>query len=219
MKNLLKKSAKYVFSIVPLAAIVMVVNFGKPLNATLSATGNAPGTYNVFSDDLPCGYTQKGPLVTPQKPTFVTNNYVPILQFPAGIFPGTNVTIGNAIYSQGETDQLILQEDGNLVLYCTTCNPLKPLWASQTRGKDAKTLFFQTDGDLVLRNSFGRTVWHSNIHSTCAGSEQAYFTLQDDGNLVMLYNQNPDATGSTYLLGSTGCTNDQSKMSHPGKIQ
>jgi len=213
MKNSLKTSFKYVFSIIPLGAILLTVN--------LIETHLNPKTVHILNKpaDLPCGFVAKGPLLQPQKPTFVTNNNIPILQFPAGNFPGTNTPVGNALYSAGESDQLILQEDGNLVLYCTSCNPLKPLWSTQTRGKDGKTLYFLTNGDLVLRNSYGKTIWHSNIHSTCAGSERAYFTLQDDGNLLMLINQNDDNTGSAYLLGSTGCTNDQPKSAHQAKIE
>ncbi len=215
MKNYLKTSLKYVFSVIPLAAIILIADSGKPL--TVPAPGKAMAA--VAPADLPCGFVAKGPLQQPQKPTFTTNNNIPVLQSVPGVFPGTNVTVPNTVMSAGGSDQLILQDDGNLVLYCTTCNPVKPLWASQTRGKDAKTLYFQTDGDLVLRNSYGKTVWHSNIRSTCSGSERAYFTLQDDGNMVMLINQNADNTGSAYLLGATGCTNDQPKSAHQAKIE
>jgi hypothetical protein len=224
MNNLFKNSGKYAFSIIPLAAIILWVNFNKLPNKTAPVAGIAThSNAGAFAAnpinrlaDLPCGYQAKGPMLPAQKPTFVTNAYVPVLQYPAGNFPGTNVQIGNAIYSPGQTAQLILQDDGNLVLYCTTCNPVKPLWSSQTKGKDGKTLFFQADGDLVLRNSLGKSIWHSNIHSTCAGADQAYFSLQDDGNMLMLYNNDNQ---HAYLLGSTGSTNDQYKMSHPGKIQ
>ena len=213
MKNPLKTPFKYVFSIIPLGAILLTVNFKKPVNEN-----KATATVNK-SADLPCGFVQKGPLLQPQKPTFVTNNNIPVLQNPAGNFPGTNTMVPNALYSITGGDQLVLQDDGNLVIYCKSCYPAKPLWSAETRGKDGKTLYFLTSGDLVLRNSNGKTVWHSNIRSTCPGSERAYFTLQDDGNMLMLINQNSDNTGSAYLLGSTGCTNDQPKSSHPAKIE
>jgi hypothetical protein len=219
MKKLFKKNITYLFSVIPLTLIVFTIKLRSVENfistSCLTPVLNKTKTF----DDLPCGFVAKGPMLHPQKPTFVTNNYIPILQYPTGNFPGTNVQIYNSIYSEHQTDQLIIQEDGNLVLYCITCTPVKPLWSAQTRGKDGKALFFQADGDLVLRNSLGKTVWHSNIHSKCAGSERAYFSLQDDGNLVMLYDQNTDNTGATYYLGSTGSTNDQLKSSHPGKIE
>ena len=219
MKNVLKQSAKYAFSIVPLVAIVIFAYFKKsPIGFTPPAS--RPNAMAVFPGkefaDLPCGFVSHGKQQA-EKPTFVTNPYIPILQYPTGNFPGTDVKIFNSIFSEHQSDDLELQVDGNLVLYCLTCNPKKPLWSSQTNGKDGKTLFFQPDGDLVLRNSLGKTIWHYNIHSTCPGSDKAYFTLQDDGNLAMLYD---DAeAGLTHYLGGTGSTNDQAKMTHPGKIQ
>jgi len=220
MKNPLKTSFKYVFSIIPLGAILLTINLiGPHLNPkAVNTSAKAAATVNKLAD-IPCGFVAKGPLQQPQKPTFVTNNNIPVLQYPTGNFPGTTIQVGNAIYSASETDQLILQEDGNLVLYCTTCQPVRPLWSTQTRGKEGRALYFQSDGDLVLRNAYNKIIWHSNIHSTCAGSERAYFSLQDDGNLVMLINQNDDNTGNAFLLGSTGCTNDQPKSAHQAKIE
>jgi hypothetical protein len=218
MKKPFKKSISYMFSIIPLLLFIVTVNSKKNGNfvppSSLTPVSNKV-TAKIF-DELPCGFVSRGKQL-PEKPTFVTNNYIPILQYPTGNFPGTNVQIYNSIYSEHQNDQLILQVDGNLVLYCLTCNPVKAIWSAQTQGKDGKVLFFQPDGDLVLHNSLGKVIWHSNIHSTCAGSDQAYFTLQDDGNLAMLYNDPTD--GVTHYLGGTGSTNDQTKMSHPGKIQ
>jgi len=225
MKKFLKTSTLYLSAIMPLVAVAAIFTFEKsPVNfdraqLTDPSIGNAAG--------LPCGFVAKGPRQHPQKPTFISNNYIPILQFPAGNFAGTTTQVDNSIYSEGKNDQLVLQEDGNLVIYCVSCNPAKAIWSSQTNGKDARTLFFQTDGDLVLRDSNNKTVWHSNIISKCAGSELAYFALQDDGNLLMLYDdysQTPaDANGTdnalvTCFLGGSGSTNSQAKMSHPGKI-
>jgi hypothetical protein len=122
---------------------------------------------------------------------------------------------------QVKHDQLILQPDGNLVIYCTSCTPSRALWNSQTNGKGVTALFFQTNGDLALKDANGKTVWHSKIISTCQGSEQAYFTFQDDGNLVMLYDETVGNGNKQIaaLLGSTGSTNNQTKSSHQGKIQ
>jgi len=222
MKNSVKKSFKYVFSIMPLAAIILIVDFTGPLNQP----GLNPKIVHLTNKTavsrqtaLPCGFVAKGPLQQPQQPTFVTDGGIPVLQYPAGLFPGTNIQVPNAVYSANKADQLVLQDDGNLVLYCLTCQPVRPLWSTQTRGKEGRTLYFQPDGDLVLRNAYGKTIWHSNIKSDCAGSERAYFTLQNDGNMLMLINQNSDNTGMAYLLGASGCTNDEHKSAHQAKIQ
>jgi hypothetical protein len=226
MKSLLNKSAKYVFSILPLAAIIIIVNLKKsPDNFIsthhLSAVANKISATNapidVF-DGLPCGFKQVG-IEDAHKPTFLTNNTIPVLQYPAGNSPGTTFQISDAIYNDSQSDQLILQADGNLVIYCTSCNPVKALWSTQTNGKGGKALFFQTDGDLVLRNANNKVIWHSNIRSTCSGSELAYYTLQDDGNLAMLYDQTVGDKQVAIYLGGTATTNNQERSPHPGKIQ
>lgn len=230
MLKLIKKSAKYVFGIMPFAALVLIVNLNKSPDSVTSKSDlpvvnniTAKEVSNAFFNNLPCGFKAQGAPQMPEKPSFTPNNGTPILQYPAGNYPGTSEQISNVLLSDGKKDQLILQPDGNLVIYCISCYPSKAIWSSQTKGKDGHTLFFQTDGDLVLRNSKGKMIWHSNVISKCAGSEKAYFTLQDDGNLVMLYNEaikkenSKDLTVATYLCGS-GSTNDQASA-HPGKIQ
>jgi len=73
---------------------------------------------------------------------------------------------------------LILQEDGNLVLYGQNG---QALWASGTDGQDVARATMQDDGNLVLYSSGGDAVWASNTF----GNDGAYLVLQDDGNLVI----------------------------------
>jgi len=225
MKQLLKKSMKYTYMVVmPILATALIVNLKKTsveekTTAIFQTESKRTFQKNATADEfdgLPCGFVAHGKQL-PEKPTFVTNNYIPILQYPAGIFAGTNTQVYDSIFSDHQNDELVLQVDGNLVIYNISNNQKKPIWSANTQGKDGKYLFFQADGDLVLRNTQGKVVWHSNIKSTCAGSELAYFTLQDDGNLAMLYNDNANAVA--YYLGGTASTNDQAKMVHPGKLQ
>ncbi len=84
---------------------------------------------------------------------------------------------------QGQTDQLtnlgyrlVLQGDGNLVLY----EGDTALWASST--SDATRFAVQDDGNLVLYNSAGTAVWSSET----SGNAGATLVLQDDGNLVLI---------------------------------
>jgi hypothetical protein len=225
MLKIIKKSATCAFGIMPLAVIILIVNFKKSPASGSSVVPVAIVAKAAFIDDLPCGFKAQGSPQLPEKPTFFTNDGTPVLQYPAGSFPGTTAQIPNVLYSENQNDQLILQPDGNLVIYCVTCIPTKALWSKQTNGKGGQTLFFQSNGDLVLHNAGGKVIWHSNIISKCAGSEQAYFTLQDDGNLAMLFDQvisKPNSTETTTVtayLGGTASTNDQAKMAHPGKLQ
>ncbi len=83
---------------------------------------------------------------------------------------------GESLESPNGRFKLVLQADGNLVLY----DKDKALWSSGTNGKDAKKLVMQNDGNLVLYGPNG-PVWASNT----SGNRGAYLVLQDDGNLVI----------------------------------
>jgi hypothetical protein len=243
MKHLIKNSLKYAFGIMPVTAILLMTNFKKSNDYLITSPASKTSTQLKVSKDetvnflsaLPCGFKSVGAFQLPERPTFLTNNSIPVLQYPAGNYPGTTLQIPDAVYSEKSNDQLILQADGNLVLYCTSCSPAKALWASETQGRGGQALFFQTDGELVLHNANGKTIWRSNIRSTCPGSELAYYTLQDDGNLAMLYNEtlavgqnvlpaspqannDPNSKIVTVYLGGTATTNNQDKSPHSGRI-
>lgn len=108
----------------------------------------------------------------------------------------------NAIYNEGKlfpfqemrtpsgNRRLILQPDGNLVLYDANN---KAVWASNTVGKNAKFLAMQTDGNLVLYNTENRPIWNSGT----ANQGGIFLVLQDDGNFV-LYTKNNIPTWATY---------------------
>lgn len=84
---------------------------------------------------------------------------------------------------------LVMQDDGNLVLYRTEGfgKPTHALWASGTDGQGADTfLAMQEDGNLVLYKGKPeaptRALWQSQTPRTRA----SYFlNLQDDANLVV----------------------------------
>jgi hypothetical protein len=86
---------------------------------------------------------------------------------------------------------LLLQSDGNLVLYGPGYHVL---WSSGTSGSGATRLVMQTDGNLVLYN-VNTPVWFT----ATGGSGPAHLTLQADGNLVT-YN---DATGAAQWQSAT----------------
>jgi hypothetical protein len=94
---------------------------------------------------------------------------------------GTASTLhkGSYIISQDLQSVLVLQTDGNLVLY----NNLHPVWSSRTSGTGADKLSMQTDGNLVLYNKSNKAIWNTKT----AGNPGASLVLQTDGNLV-LYN-------------------------------
>ncbi len=77
--------------------------------------------------------------------------------------------------------QLVMQGDGNLVLYRLDRGVLvgDALWASSTQGSGNYAVF-QQDGNLVVYSSANKAKWDSNTHGS--GTR---LVLQSDGNLVI----------------------------------
>ena len=85
--------------------------------------------------------------------------------------------------------ELLLQSDGNLVVYQGNT----PLWASGTVGQSVAIVWMQGDGNLVEYASSGKPVWASNT----AGRNGAFLRLQDDGELTIV-----DTTGIIWSKGN-----------------
>ncbi|MGY0232777.1 hypothetical protein [Longispora urticae] len=76
--------------------------------------------------------------------------------------------------------KLVMQQDGNLVLYATSDNYV--YWASGTNGNVGARWEKQSNGNLVIYKFGTNTVlWQSYT----AGVQNPYFTLQDDHNVVL----------------------------------
>ncbi len=99
------------------------------------------------------------------------------------------LTANQSLASCNGDYSLIMQGDGNLVLYQGST----PLWASNTVGSGADEAILQGDGNFVLYTSSGTPVWASNT----AGNSGAYLQVQNDGNVVVY-----SASGA--VLWSTG---------------
>ena len=107
---------------------------------------------------------------------------VNIVSSPQSILSVNNkVGANNQLMSKDLTRRLVLQTDGNLVLY----NNNNPVWASNTVGTRNPQLVLQSDGNLVLYGEGSRAVWNSGT----VGNQNSLLMLQNDGNLV-LYNEN-----------------------------
>ncbi len=72
---------------------------------------------------------------------------------------------GSAVWSSGTsgqaTDALVMQGDGNLVLYAPGG---RPIWSSGTHGQPNTVLAAQDDGNVVLYAPGGRAVWSSGTN-------------------------------------------------------
>jgi len=76
--------------------------------------------------------------------------------------------------------QLILQRDGNLVLYDRSAGR-RPLWSTQTQGQAVHDCVMQTDGNLVIYG-FPNQIWTSQTE----GHPNSFLSVQDDGNVVIV---------------------------------
>lgn len=90
--------------------------------------------------------------------------------------PGQVLRVDEAITSSDGDYRLLMQGDGNLVLY----GPGRPMWATGTSGQ-VMYAGMQDDGNFVLYAPGTVPIWASNT----AGHPGAHLLVQNDGNLVI----------------------------------
>jgi Astacin (Peptidase family M12A) len=92
---------------------------------------------------------------------------------------GQSLQPGQSLRSPNQLHTLIMQTDGNVVLYDQHS---QPLWATNTGGLITPGQFImQTDGNLVLYDTGNSPKWASNTDN----NPGAFFDIQDDGNIVV----------------------------------
>lgn len=87
-----------------------------------------------------------------------------------------NLRQDEALVSNNGLYRLIMQSDGNLVVY----SPRKPIWSTGTHGTSAHRTIVQSDGNVVTYSTKG-PVWASETRSSSANR----LVMQNDGNLVV----------------------------------
>lgn len=111
--------------------------------------------------------------------------------------PGDVLRPGWSIYSPSEQFQLLMQSDGNLVLYDGAG---KALWASGTSHHPGASAVMQTDGNLVVYDSAAHALWASQTPQ----HPGAHLSLQSDGNLVIYEGSTALWSSATNGKGSGG---------------
>jgi hypothetical protein len=102
---------------------------------------------------------------------------------PDLLISGQGLLRGQSLTSSDGRFTLILQNDGNLVIYDPSN---QPLWASNTWGHpEAAEAIMQNDGNFVVYDVAARALWSTNT----SGNPGAWVIMQSDGNLV-LYDSN-----------------------------
>ncbi|WP_275906263.1 protease pro-enzyme activation domain-containing protein [Burkholderia semiarida] len=100
--------------------------------------------------------------------------------YSGGINEGTMLKPRQAVYSASGNHELLMQDDGNLVLYNTTNGAA--VWNTRTYGNPGAYAVFQTDGNFVVYSANGTPLWYS---ATYGQSGEQYLAVQDDGNMVI----------------------------------
>ncbi|MBZ9714808.1 hypothetical protein [Deinococcus multiflagellatus] len=115
---------------------------------------------------------------------------------PDELSSGATLNINEQRASCNGRNVLIMQGDGNLVLYKNG----RAAWASQTWGNTAAArLTLGGDGHLALYKSSGQRVWTAGTW----GHPGAYLKVQDDGNVV-LYEQVGGAPRAIWATNTWG---------------
>lgn len=91
--------------------------------------------------------------------------------------PGGILRRGKSVWSCDGSKRLVMQNDGNLVLYDAT----SALWASNTGGTAASRVMMQHDGNLVVYDDHGGVYWHSGTGE----HPDSFLTLTNKGDLVV----------------------------------
>ena len=127
---------------------------------------------------------------------------------------GENLQTGQSLASPNQNYLLLLQDDGNLVLYQIAADGTRaPYWATNTEWLPASErpmlLSMQSDAHLVLYDAANLPRWSSGTWGD--GFVDPYLVLQDDSNLVIYHN------GSTPIWAS-GQVNGAGRMDGVGLV-
>ncbi len=101
------------------------------------------------------------------------------------LYTNQSLLINQSLVSTNGLYELIMQSDGNLVLYkYTGVGGWAAYWSTGTGGDGSSFLAMQPDGNLVVYKYSGGVTWNSGTY----GYGAAWLNMQNDGNLVVYLN-------------------------------
>jgi YD repeat-containing protein len=124
--------------------------------------------------------------------TYMSSGGLNLPYQPNGLQPYTTLFQNQSITSADGRFVLVLQVDGNLVLY--QLQGFQALWSSGTYGQQAAILLNLGNGNVAIFDPKFNIIWQTNTN----GYPNANLTLQNDGNLVLY-------SGSTPIWNSGTC--------------
>lgn len=120
------------------------------------------------------------------------NNYQVNTYIGTQISSGTTLHAGEYLRSPDWRYTLVMQEDGNLVVYST--DRYTPLWSSRTWNNAGAYATLQNDGNFVVYDNNGRALWNTYTYTQGA----SVLKMQSDGNLVIYRNSDNGFTWDSY---------------------
>ncbi len=161
--------------------------------ATYNFAIKAPGTPNSYNESFSLVADGWAWFNQPTSTAVNVGAYVPPPEVVSTLSANQSLASNQVLRSQDSRYRLVMQSDGNLVLY----SPNRPLWATRTQGTPANLFVVQGDGNLVVYdNTIPRPYWNSGTH----GRGGNVLVMQDDGNLV-LYNPQGQPIWHTQTAG------------------
>jgi hypothetical protein len=144
-----------------------------------SGTGGHPGAHLVVQDD-------SNLVIYARSGRALWDRHIYLAVVPGGY----RLKPGMAAVSLSRKFQLVMQYDGNLVLY----QGKHPLWATATSGRGVYANM-QPDGNFVVYSKASRPLWAAGVN--VAGS---HLEVQNDGNVVV-YSPSHQALWDTGTAG------------------
>ena len=88
---------------------------------------------------------------------------------------------GDFIHSPSGNMKLLMQEDGDIVIYCKD----KPIWSAMSSGDDIDRLYFYDDCNLAVVRNDRSYAWSTDTHATPNKPTPEVLTILDEGNLIL----------------------------------
>ncbi|HEX3563918.1 MAG TPA: hypothetical protein VHU17_00985 [Acidimicrobiales bacterium] len=184
----------------------------------LPAVGQGSGGSAAQASPTPASSTPRPDPASGTGPTAPSTAPPPVTTCTVGspnqLVGGGQIAPGGCLRSANGGYELVMQTDGNLVLYGTLNSDV--LWSTNTAGNPGAYLRLQADdGNLVESNQAGTAA----LWSTGVLAPRAILTLQNDGNLVLTANNEAASTGAVpYAAWATGTQSFRGSTLPPGQV-
>ncbi|UXY22962.1 hypothetical protein N8I84_32875 [Streptomyces cynarae] len=160
-----------------------------------SNTSGNPGAYATIQDDGNLVIYRQG-TTDPANALWSSGSYAR----PQTVASGQTMKPG--WWTQGQYTFLVMQRDGNLVMYRKRDGAA--IWSTKTWGHSGAYAMMQSDGNLVVypkgkSASTGGALWSTKTW----GHSGAYAVMQDDGNLVVYPKGKSASTGGALWASNT----------------